>query len=102
MLIITGVIRLGSTEEFERARAALAARAVRSRADAGCLDYAFSQSLDDPLEIRLIEKWASKADLDAHLAIPDPEFSALLADAEIAAARVLVADAGEERMMMER
>jgi quinol monooxygenase YgiN len=102
MLVITGTIRLGSVAELERVRGALVARAERSRSDAGCLDYQFAQSLDDPTELRLIEKWASQADLDAHLAVPDPAFSELLATADLAAATVLVCEAGEERVMLQR
>jgi quinol monooxygenase YgiN len=102
MLIVSGTIKVASEEELARVQPALAGRAERSRRDAGCLDYAFSVSLDDPTEIRLIEKWASQADLDAHLAVPDPEFSELLATAQITAAVVTVADTSEEREMMRR
>ena len=102
MLVITGTIRLGSVEELERVRGVLVARAERSRSEAGCLDYQFARSLDDPTEIRLIEKWASRADLEAHLAVPDPAFGELLEQADIAAATVLVCEAGEERLMLAR
>jgi len=102
MLVITGTIVVGSAAEVGRVRDALAGRVERSRQDAGCIDYQFSQSLADPCEIRLVEKWASQGDLDAHLAIPDPEFSEVLASADIRSARISVCEAGEERVMMER
>ena len=102
MLIVSGIIKVESEAELERVRAALAGRVERSRQDAGCLDYAFSVSVDDPTEIRLFEKWASQADLDAHLAIPDPEFNDLLATAKITSALITVAEALEEREMMRR
>lgn len=102
MLIVSGIIKVESEEELARVKPALAGRAERSRKDAGCLDYAFSVSVDDPTEIRLFEKWTSQADLDAHLAIPDPEFNELLGTAKITSAVVTVAEAPEEREMMRR
>ena len=102
MLLITGTIRLSSVEALQRATAGLAARAARSRQDAGCLDYQFSVAVDDPSEIRLVERWASQEDLDAHLAVPDPEFSALLAEAEITSAVVELHEVAGSREMMRR
>ncbi len=77
-------------------------RVERSRGRAGCIDYQFAQSLVDPCEILLMEKWASQGDLDAHMAIPDPEFSEVLASVRIRSVHISVCEAGEERVMMER
>jgi quinol monooxygenase YgiN len=56
MIVITGIIKLESENELARVKEALIRRAIRSRADAGNIDYVFAQSLEDPTEIRLTEK----------------------------------------------
>jgi quinol monooxygenase YgiN len=102
MIIVTGSIKLESTDELEGARQALISRAERSRADSGCIDYVFSQNLEDPTEIRLTEKWESTELLQAHLAIPDEEFSQLMSTAKISQAVVVSNEAGEDQVLMQR
>lgn len=41
-----------------------------SRAESGCLNYDFHQSLDDPTLFFWHETWADKAALDAHFRMP--------------------------------
>ncbi len=41
-----------------------------TRAEAACINYDFHQSLEDKSVFMLYENWASKKDLDAHLAMP--------------------------------
>jgi len=41
-----------------------------SRAEAGCVKYAFSQNFDDPNRIHLFEVWKDKAALDEHFQTP--------------------------------
>jgi quinol monooxygenase YgiN len=36
----------------------------------GCLDYAMTPDAENPRRIRVFERWASQADLDAHLDRP--------------------------------
>lgn len=50
--------------------AALAEVAVPTHAEEGCLAYAAHRDPADPDRIVLIERWASRADLDTHLATP--------------------------------
>jgi quinol monooxygenase YgiN len=38
-----------------------------SRAEAGCLEYAFSADPIEPNRVILFERWEAQADLDAHL-----------------------------------
>lgn len=102
MIVITGTVKLASEEEVERVREILVGRAVRSRAEEGNLDYLFSVSLEDPTEIRVIEKWESDEALRAHLAVPDPEFGELLANAEIESAVAVVHETSSERVLFER
>jgi len=102
MLIITGTIKLESEDEFARVRAALVRRAERSRADEGNLDYVFTQNLEDPTEIRLVEKWISEELLNAHLQQPDEEFNNIIATAKIDSAVVVASDINGERELLRR
>lgn len=43
---------------------------VISRDDPGCLAYSFQSDVEDPNSFTSIERWESRADLDAHLATP--------------------------------
>ena len=102
MIIINGTIRVEDQSEFERVREALIARAMRSRNDSGNIDYVFSQSIEDPAEIRLIEKWETEEALNAHLQILDEEFNAVLQTAKIETAIVLSYEVTNEQVLMQR
>jgi quinol monooxygenase YgiN len=41
-----------------------------SRAEAGCVRYAFTQSFDDPNRIHLFEVWKDKVALEEHFKTP--------------------------------
>jgi len=47
---------------------ALAKASVVSRDDPGCLAYSFQSNVEDSNSFTSIERWESRADLDAHLA----------------------------------
>ena len=102
MIIVTGTIKLESLDEFERVKQALINRAQRSRQDAGCIEYGFSQNLENPTEVNLTEKWESAELLQAHLEIVDEEFNTLMGTAKISQAIVVSNEAGEDRVLMER
>jgi len=89
MLIVTGIIKTESLEELERVKGALVSRAVKSRGDEGCIAYTFSVNLEDSTEIMLTEKWESEESLNAHLQIPDEEFSSVIGTAKIERAIVV-------------
>lgn len=97
MVIIIGKFKLESASDFDKIRGALIRRAVRSKADAGNITYEFSQSIDDPTEI-----WENEESLEAHLRVPDEEFSNLLATTRIVTATVSSYSASNERVLMER
>ena len=75
MVIVAGVF----TVDPEQREAFLAGRMDRmrtSRAERGCIEYTFSADPLDPSRVLLFERWASQADLDAHLAAaPAPPVS---------------------------
>lgn len=101
MIIITGTIRFESVGELERVKTALARRAARSRADVGNIDYVFTQNLEEPTEIRLVEKWESEAQLNEHLKVPDEEFQDVIGNARISSAVVVAHDGDNERVLLE-
>lgn len=102
MLIVTGTIQAESAAEIERVKDALIRHAQRSREHAGCLDYAFTISLDDPAEVRVIAKWESEQTLQAHLEIPDEEFDRLIDNARVKRATVVAGEVGEEHELLTR
>lgn len=65
MLIVAGTFDM----EPELRDDFLAARTeaiMRSRGEAGCIDYSFAADSVDPGRVRLFEIWESRADLEAH------------------------------------
>ena len=102
MLVITGTIKLGPESDLSTIKQVLSNRAQRSRKDKGCIDYAFSISVEDPREIRLIEKWESEELLNLHLQIPDPEFNGALETAELTEAKVIAYEAVNDRTLLDR
>lgn len=69
MLIILGTIRL-PPENLAAARPIMAAMAKASRAEDGCLEYAYAEDVFEPGLIRVSEVWRDRAALDAHFAMP--------------------------------
>jgi quinol monooxygenase YgiN len=57
----------GMSQEF---KAILSELAVATQKETGCQQYSLEQSLDDENVFVTVEKWTSKADLDAHLQSP--------------------------------
>ena len=102
MIIITGTIKAKSETELLSVREALIARTERSRKDSGNIEYAFSQDLVDPGLIHLIEKWEDEASLQAHLEIPDEEFSQLMTRVSIESALVTSYEGIHEKVLMSR
>jgi len=102
MIIITGTIKVETEQEFLSVREALIARVERSRKDRGNIEYAFSQDIADPGLLHLMEKWEDEASLQAHLEIPDEEFSEVMTNAGIVSARVISYVAANEKVLMSR
>ncbi len=65
MIVIEGTIRVG---DISRARPHMEAMIAASRAEPGCVDYAYAIDLLEPGLIRVSERWASRAHLSAHAA----------------------------------
>jgi quinol monooxygenase YgiN len=65
MLIITGTFRV-PVDAIERARPAMTAMLQASRAEEGCLLYAYSQDVLDPGLFYVNERWTDAEALQAH------------------------------------
>ncbi|MDE2463118.1 MAG: antibiotic biosynthesis monooxygenase [Alphaproteobacteria bacterium] len=67
MLIIMGTIRLPA-ENLSRARPVMQDMVERSRAEKGCLGYAYAEDVLEAGLIHVSEVWADQAALDRHFA----------------------------------
>ena len=65
MIQINGTIRLGRSIDAAT-RKAIVEMVRASRAENGCIDYAFASDLADPDTLILFERWRDQAALDAH------------------------------------
>jgi len=76
MIIVLGVfeVEAGDRDRFLEQKAA---QVTATRAETGCIDYAFAADAADAGRVRLVERWESMADLEAHVAAlragPAPE-----------------------------
>ena len=69
VLLIAGTIRI-APDRLDAARSAMRAMVEASRAEDGCLAYAYAEDMLDPGLIRVHELWRDRAALDAHFAAP--------------------------------
>lgn len=98
MLLIVGTIRLPA-DRIAAARPAMTAMVAASRAEDGCLDYAYAFDLIDPGLIRVTELWRDRAALDRHFAAPHlAEWRATWAALGIGDRDLRVYEVGEARM----
>ena len=66
-IIGTVIAKPSRREELARI---LAAQVAPTRREAGCINYDYHVDANDPCTFVFYENWRSKADLDAHLAMP--------------------------------
>lgn len=67
VVVATLRVREGAEEE---GMAVLRELVERSHPEEGCLAYAVHRAADDPRTVVLVERWASRAALDAHFQQP--------------------------------
>ena len=65
MIIVAGTLRL-SAQDLDAVRADAVAVISATRAEQGCLVYAFAEDLMEPGLVRIYEEWESREDLDRH------------------------------------
>ncbi|MBV9869639.1 MAG: antibiotic biosynthesis monooxygenase [Frankiaceae bacterium] len=81
MIIITLKAKLNDAHRDE-AIAAAKKMSAHSLTEAGCIDYRFWASVDDPSSFLLLEQWEDQASIDAHMGTPQmAEFAAALGPA---------------------
>jgi quinol monooxygenase YgiN len=67
MIIVLGIIEVDAGDR-QRYLEEKAPQEVATRDEAGCIEYVFSAEAGDPGRVRLVERWETMADLEAHLA----------------------------------
>ena len=67
MVIVVGVFEVEPADR-DRSWSGKLAQVTASRAETGCIDYTFSADAADPGGVRLLERWETRADLEAHVA----------------------------------
>jgi quinol monooxygenase YgiN len=65
MILVIGTVRL-PPENIARARPAMEAMVTASRAEDGCVEYAYSEDLLVPGLVRVTEAWRDREALKAH------------------------------------
>jgi len=67
MIVIEGTVRI-PPENLEAARPVMEQMIRASRAEPGCIDYAYAVDVFDPGLVRVTERWETRAALTAHFA----------------------------------
>jgi quinol monooxygenase YgiN len=69
MLIVSGVVEV-APEGVDALKAAAVEMARETRAEEGCIEYAFWQDLEQGNRFRVYEEWRDLAALEAHFHAP--------------------------------
>ncbi|MCG6120545.1 MAG: antibiotic biosynthesis monooxygenase [Blastomonas sp.] len=69
MIVIAGYYRF-PVDALDAVKPAMARMIEASRAEPGCIHYAFAHDVIEPGMIRVSESWADQAAFDAHVASP--------------------------------
>ena len=69
MIIIMGTVKL-APDRLDAAKPAMQRMVDASRAEAGCIAYAYAQDVLDPETIHVAEQWRDRAALTEHFATP--------------------------------
>jgi quinol monooxygenase YgiN len=97
MIVVIGSIRC-PVEAMDRLRAPMAAVVEASRAEDGCIEYAYGEDMLEPGLIRIIEVWRDEAALQRHFTQPhmDP-WRKVRAELGVGERRLKLYEAGEGR-----
>ena len=68
-IVVVGSLKARPGREDD-ARRALEGLVAPTHAEDGCILYALHQGTDDPTRLTFVERWTSRAHLDAHLSSP--------------------------------
>jgi quinol monooxygenase YgiN len=70
MLIVTGSVT-ARADAFDRLLALSLEHVRRSRTEPGCIGHGVHADCENPLRLFFFERWADRAALDAHFAVPE-------------------------------
>lgn len=100
MVIVMGRAKFGPGE-IERIRDAMETQILATRAEDGCLAYAFSRDVLDPDVMHIAERWRDQAAIDTHFATPQmAAFTKVLGSAKVESLLVTAYDSTGERVLM--
>jgi quinol monooxygenase YgiN len=68
-IIVTGAAE-GSEETIDELIRHSLAHVQRSRTEPGCLSHGVHRDVENPLRLVFVERWADRAALDRHFAVP--------------------------------
>ncbi len=100
MILVQGTARL-HPDDIPAMRAAAGPMVAASRAEAGCLAYAYAEDVIEPGLLHVVERWADQAALDAHFATPHmAAFNTALAQARVLGITVTAFEVHGERLLV--
>ena len=70
MVIVTGTI-VGTDETIDELIELALTHVRRSRAEPGCISHDVHRHVEEPLRLVFVERWADRAALDVHFAVPE-------------------------------
>ena len=100
MIVVQGQARF-HPDDMAMLRDAAAAMVPATRAEPGCLAYAFGEDLLDPGAVLVTEQWVDEAALAAHFATAHmAAFNAVLGKARVLSIKVVAYTVSGERVLM--
>jgi quinol monooxygenase YgiN len=100
MIVVQGVARI-HPDDMAAMRAASAIMVPATRAEPGCIAYAYGEDLLEPGLVHVTERWRDQAALDAHFATPHmAAFNAALGKARVLELKVTAFEVTGERVLM--
>jgi quinol monooxygenase YgiN len=70
MILVTGSV-VAREDSFDEVCRLSLEHVQRSRSEPGCISHAVHVDCEDPLRLVFVERWADRAALMAHFAVPD-------------------------------
>ena len=102
MIVVQGEARF-HPEDMAQVREATPAMIQATRAEAGCIAYAYAEDFLEPGLVRIVERWESEPEMKAHLTSPHmAAFAAVLGKVRVLGMRVVAYDATGERIIFGR
>ena len=100
MIIVQGAARV-HPDQLPALRAAAAAMVTATRAEPGCIVYAFAEDVLEAGLLHIIEQWTDDAALAAHFATPHmAAFNAALGNAQLQSIKAVAYTVAGERVLV--